>query len=87
LPLAGIPCEITAAVAPAGGAPGGTGGAGKNGGPGGGGSGGHSYAIYEGGTATATVAPDVELVAGSPGAGAGTGAQKGADGIAKSIGP
>jgi hypothetical protein len=66
---------------------GGPGGNGKDGGPGGGGSGGHSYAIYKGGTATATVAPDVELTAGAPGAGAGTGAAKGADGIAKPIGP
>jgi len=65
---------------------GGSGGDGKPGGSGGGGSGGHSYAIYKGGTATATVAPDVELSSGLPGTGAGTGSLKGADGISMPIG-
>jgi hypothetical protein len=87
-PARGSPCEVAPAYGASPGYVGGNGGAGRNGGgPGGGGSGGHSYAIYKGGTASVTVAPDVELTSGMRGTGAGTGSLEGADGFTKPIGP
>ena len=80
------PCTSVSQT-PAAGEPGGTGGVGKDGGPAGGGSGGPSYAVYKGGSAVADVAASVEVVAGSPGTGAGTGMGRGADGSSKPIGP
>ncbi len=81
--------ELSCAIQPSAlaGLPGGTGGSGKAGGPGGGGSGGHSYAVYRGGAATASVAADVELTAGAPGSGGGVAPGRGADGSAKPVGP